>query len=122
MIAASEVTGFVASALVLITFAMKEILRATAILSNVAFIIYGSVNVLVPRARPARPAVAFEHLSAERYRVGAMQPPSSRRQGGSRDPDGHRSALACKCRAGATNGEVRKASGTSRSGHALYVG
>ena len=47
MIAASEVAGFVASALVLITFAMKDmrLLRVTAILSNVAFIIYGSVNI-----------------------------------------------------------------------------
>ena len=46
----SEILGFFASALVLITFAMKDmrLLRRTAILSNVAFIIYGWSNGLFP--------------------------------------------------------------------------
>ena len=50
MVGGSDVIGFVASALVLATFAMKEmrLLRATAIFSNIAFIIYGAVNGLLP--------------------------------------------------------------------------
>src|ERR1700674_1372847 len=50
MPAASEVIGFFASALVLATFAMKEmcLLRTTAIFSNIAFIVYGAVNGLLP--------------------------------------------------------------------------
>jgi len=46
----SELAGFVASALVLITFTLRDMraLRLTAILSNVAFIIYASTNWLVP--------------------------------------------------------------------------
>ena len=48
--AASEVTGFVASALVLLTFAMSNMraLRFTAILSNVAFITYAAIHLLMP--------------------------------------------------------------------------
>jgi CRP/FNR family cyclic AMP-dependent transcriptional regulator len=48
--AASDVAGFIASALVLLTFAMRDmrLLRATAICSNVAFIIYSGVNWLLP--------------------------------------------------------------------------
>jgi hypothetical protein len=50
MTAASEVIGFIASALVLATFAMKEmrLLRATAIFSNITFIVYAAVNGLLP--------------------------------------------------------------------------
>src|SRR5947207_2311483 len=50
MSAASDVIGFIASALVLATFVMKEmrLLRATAIFSNVAFVVYGGVNGLMP--------------------------------------------------------------------------
>jgi len=50
MISGSEIPGFVASTLVLLTFAMRDmrLLRITAICSNVAFIIYGSVNWLMP--------------------------------------------------------------------------
>jgi hypothetical protein len=46
----SELAGFVASALVLITFTLRDMraLRLTAILSNVAFIIYAATNWLVP--------------------------------------------------------------------------
>ena len=46
----SDFVGFVASALVLVTFALRDMraLRITAILSNVAFIIYGAANWLVP--------------------------------------------------------------------------
>jgi CRP/FNR family transcriptional regulator, cyclic AMP receptor protein len=45
-----EISGFVASALVLMTFAMKDMrmLRITAIMSNVAFIIYSLTNGLIP--------------------------------------------------------------------------
>ena len=48
--ATSDVAGFIASALVLLTFAMRDmrLLRATAICSNVAFIIYSGVNWLLP--------------------------------------------------------------------------
>ena len=48
--AASDIAGFIASALVLLTFAMRDmrLLRATAICSNVAFIIYSGVNWLLP--------------------------------------------------------------------------
>lgn len=47
---ASGISGFVASALVLATFAMNDmrLLRRTAIVSNIAFIIYGGLNVLLP--------------------------------------------------------------------------
>ena len=46
----SELVGFVASTLVLVTFALRDMraLRLTAILSNVAFIIYAATNWLVP--------------------------------------------------------------------------
>jgi hypothetical protein len=45
-----DLIGFVASALVLVTFAMKDMrrLRATAILSNLAFIAYGAIFALMP--------------------------------------------------------------------------
>ena len=48
MIAASEITGFIASGLVLLTFAMHDMrwLRTVAIFSNVAFILYGAINWL----------------------------------------------------------------------------
>jgi len=48
--ATSDVAGFIASALVLLTFAMRDmrLLRATAICSNVAFIVYSGVNWLLP--------------------------------------------------------------------------
>ena len=48
--AASEFIGFIASALVLLTFAMRDtrLLRVIAIFSNVAFIAYGAVNWLLP--------------------------------------------------------------------------
>ena len=47
---ASDLTGFAASALVLLTFAMNDmrLLRAVGILSNVAFIIYAGLNCLLP--------------------------------------------------------------------------
>jgi hypothetical protein len=47
---ASEVIGFIASALVLVTFAMRDmrLLRVIAIFSNVAFIAYAAINWLVP--------------------------------------------------------------------------
>jgi len=47
---ASDIIGFVAAGLVLATFAMKDMraLRATAIISNLAFIVYGAVNGLLP--------------------------------------------------------------------------
>lgn len=47
---ASEIAGFIASGLVLLTFAMRDMrwLRAVAICSNVAFIIYGGMNWLLP--------------------------------------------------------------------------
>jgi hypothetical protein len=50
MMAASELTGFIASALVLLTFWMNDmrLLRAVAILSNVAFIVYAGLNCLLP--------------------------------------------------------------------------
>ena len=50
MIAVSEIAGFIASGLVLLTFAMRDmrLLRAAAICSNVAFIIYGGLNWLLP--------------------------------------------------------------------------
>jgi hypothetical protein len=45
-----DIIGFVASALVLATFAMKDMrrLRAMAVLSNLAFIVYGAINGLLP--------------------------------------------------------------------------
>jgi CRP/FNR family transcriptional regulator, cyclic AMP receptor protein len=48
--AASEIAGFIASGLVLLTFAMRDMrcLRAVAICSNVAFIVYGGMNWLLP--------------------------------------------------------------------------
>jgi len=48
MITASEITGFIASGLVLLTFAMHDMhwLRTVAIFSNVAFILYGAINWL----------------------------------------------------------------------------
>jgi hypothetical protein len=50
MYAASELTGFVASALVLMTFTMKDmrLLRITAIFSNIAFIVYAESHQLYP--------------------------------------------------------------------------
>jgi CRP/FNR family cyclic AMP-dependent transcriptional regulator len=46
---ASEIAGFIASGLVLLTFAMRDmrLLRAVAICSNIAFIIYGGLNWLL---------------------------------------------------------------------------
>jgi hypothetical protein len=48
--AVSLFAGYVASGLVLATFAMKDMrmLRVVAIFSNVAFIIYGTLNWLLP--------------------------------------------------------------------------
>jgi hypothetical protein len=48
--ASSDVAGFIASALVLMTFAMRDmrLLRLTAIGSNIAFIVYGGANWLLP--------------------------------------------------------------------------
>ena len=45
-----DIIGFVASALVLAKFAMKDMrhLRAMAIVSNLAFIAYGAINGLLP--------------------------------------------------------------------------
>ena len=50
MMPAPELSGYIASALVLVTFAMKDmrLLRGAAVLSNVAFIIYASTNLLPP--------------------------------------------------------------------------
>lgn len=50
MTVASEIAGFIASGLVLLTFAMRDmrLLRAVAICSNVAFIIYSGLNWLLP--------------------------------------------------------------------------
>lgn len=50
MITASEVVGFLGSGLVLLTFAMHDMrwLRTMAIFSNVAFILYGALNLLLP--------------------------------------------------------------------------
>ncbi len=50
MTAGSEIPGFIASTLVLMTFAMRDmrLLRVTAICSNVAFIIYSGINGLMP--------------------------------------------------------------------------
>jgi len=46
----SDLVGFVASALVLVTFALRDMraLRLTSIMSNVALIAYGAANGLVP--------------------------------------------------------------------------
>jgi len=46
----SEATGFLASALVFITFTMKDVrlLRTMAIFSNIAFIAYGILSWLPP--------------------------------------------------------------------------
>ena len=46
----SEVIGYVASALVLLTFMTKDmrLLRTIAIASNVAFIVYGALGWLAP--------------------------------------------------------------------------
>ena len=48
--AEGDIVGFIASALVLATFAMTDMrrLRATAILSNLAFIAYGFASGLLP--------------------------------------------------------------------------
>lgn len=45
-----EIVGYIASSLVLLTFTMKEmrLLRIVAILSNLAFIIYGALDAIVP--------------------------------------------------------------------------
>jgi hypothetical protein len=50
MSAASECIGFIASALVFLTFAMKDMrqLRIMAIFSNIAFITYASTQALLP--------------------------------------------------------------------------
>lgn len=50
MTAVSEIVGFAAAALVLATFAMRDmrLLRITAILSNFAFILYAGMNWLLP--------------------------------------------------------------------------
>lgn len=46
----TEITGYIASALVLLTFMTKDmrVLRLVAILSNVAFIAYGALGWLAP--------------------------------------------------------------------------
>ena len=46
----TEITGYLASALVLLTFMTKDmrVLRIVAILSNVAFIAYGALGWLTP--------------------------------------------------------------------------
>jgi hypothetical protein len=46
----SECAGYIASVLVLLTFLMKDMrpLRITAILSNIAFIVYGALHWLPP--------------------------------------------------------------------------
>jgi hypothetical protein len=46
----TEITGYIASALVLMTFMTKDmrVLRIVAILSNVAFIVYGALGWLAP--------------------------------------------------------------------------
>ena len=45
-----DIVGFVASALVLATFAMKDMrrLRVMAVLSNLAFMLYGAMSGLLP--------------------------------------------------------------------------
>jgi hypothetical protein len=50
MMVAADLVGFVASALVLLTFAMNDmrLLRLMGLLSNVAFIIYAALNCLLP--------------------------------------------------------------------------
>lgn len=50
MTTASEIVGFCGSGLVLLTFAMHDMrwLRTLAIFSNVAFIICGALNWLLP--------------------------------------------------------------------------
>jgi CRP/FNR family transcriptional regulator, cyclic AMP receptor protein len=50
MEALSVMSGYVASTLVLLTFVAKDmrLLRTTAIISNVAFIIYGAIAWLPP--------------------------------------------------------------------------
>lgn len=52
MTAASDILGSIAAALVLATFAMKDVrlLRTTAILGHVAFIAYAALNALLPVA------------------------------------------------------------------------
>jgi hypothetical protein len=47
---ASDIAGFLASALVLMTFAVKDmrVLRLTGLVSNVAFIVYAGLNCLMP--------------------------------------------------------------------------
>ena len=46
----TDITGYVASALVLLTFMTKDmrLLRTVAILSNIAFIAYGALGSLAP--------------------------------------------------------------------------
>ena len=46
----TDITGYIASALVLLTFMAKDMrfLRVVAILSNVAFIAYGALGALAP--------------------------------------------------------------------------
>lgn len=50
MVIASNLIGFIASSLVLMTFLMKDMrrLRFIAILSNIAFIAYGALAWLLP--------------------------------------------------------------------------
>jgi hypothetical protein len=50
MMSTAELSGYIASALVLVTFAMKDMrfLRGAAVMSNVAFIIYASLHSLPP--------------------------------------------------------------------------
>ena len=50
MHAAADAIGYVAAALVLLTFLMRDMraLRMVAILSNLAFITYGALNALMP--------------------------------------------------------------------------
>jgi len=46
----TDITGYIASGLVLLTFMTKDmrVLRIVAILSNVAFIVYGALGWLAP--------------------------------------------------------------------------
>ena len=61
----SEVSGYVASTLVLLTFVAKDmrLLRIVAIVSNLAFIPYGTIEWLPPVPIPAPDAYAAEHCS-----------------------------------------------------------
>lgn len=75
-----DIIGFIASALVLATFAMKDMrrLRATAIVSNLAFIAYGALLGLLPVLvlhLVLLPLNMFRHFQETR-RATAEHPPS----------------------------------------------